>query len=446
MPTSNDFAPDSTKEQRRKEVRRMIENLQGRRGAITKLKAELHLLEARRSLPVPYELLEHIFQYFVHSYGQLPEKLLLICRTFYVVAMGCHALWTGLDPVCQFNLGHHLPRWAGTFIQSRVARSNPAPLDIDFSSVWSSEVTDEFVKKIAGIPTLLQRCRSVIIRHSSDLQFVQGFQPLLESLTIGFQYGHDKSLGRPWGTVGECPSLKSLKLRSFYGCENWPDHLFQQLTHLEIMMPLQKGNNPSFHHDILPVAMRLRNLTLMVSFGEPHPVIHQSLQSLILVYRIPWVMEISNTLGEIVCPELRRLEIQVSLSELLLSIDFRHAHKLSHLSIVCTKGVWYDEDDISVLDMQWSDSIVEFLRSIGTIKHLELDSRIEVVSGLVEKLEADPTLSPDLETLHAKTTPAETDISPTPLKPRVSKRERSRLLKLKARISERYQRLGGNSH
>jgi hypothetical protein len=64
----------------------MIENLQGRRGAITKLKAELRRLTARRSLPIPHELLELIFQYFVHSYGQLPDKLLLVCRTFYVVA------------------------------------------------------------------------------------------------------------------------------------------------------------------------------------------------------------------------------------------------------------------------------------------------------------------------------------------------------------------------
>ena len=110
----------------------MIENLQGRRGTITRLKAELRLLTARRSLPIPYELLELIFQYFVHLHGQLPERLLLVCRTFYVVTINCRALWTDLDPVGRSTV-HHLPRWAGTFIQSRVARFEPIPLTVDFT-------------------------------------------------------------------------------------------------------------------------------------------------------------------------------------------------------------------------------------------------------------------------------------------------------------------------
>jgi hypothetical protein len=392
----------------------MIENLQGRRGAITKLREELYRLGARRSLPVPHELLEHIFKYLVHSYGHPPDELLFVCRTFYVVAMGCRTIWTGLNPVSQFKLDH-LPRWTGTFIQSRVARSNPAPLDIEFADIGSSELTDELAKKIAGIPTLLQRCRSVIIFQLSERHFVEGFQPLLESVTMVVPNDHGL------------------------------DHLFKQLTHLKIEPPLQKGNNPSFHHRILPVAVRLRSLTLTVALGAPKPVIHQSLQTLVLVYNIPWMSQLTNNLGEIVCPELRRLEIKVPFSELLSSIDLCHTHNLSDLRIVCTKGVWYDEDDVTVLDEQWSDSIVKVLRSIGTIKRLELKSRIEVVSGLVEKLEADPTLSPDLETLHAEITPAKTEFSltPTPLNPHISKRDRSRLLKLEARVSERYQRLGG---
>jgi len=120
---SNHFALDSTRAQRSKEVRRMVENLQGRRGDIKRLKAELHLLEAQRSLPVPHELLELIFKYSVHLYGQLPETFLLVCRTFYVVAIDCRALWTGLNPVSECAL-YNLPLWAGTFIQSRVARSH----------------------------------------------------------------------------------------------------------------------------------------------------------------------------------------------------------------------------------------------------------------------------------------------------------------------------------
>jgi hypothetical protein len=66
-----------------------------------------------------------------------------------------------------------------------------------------------------------------------------------------FQYEDDKSQGMLWGSGGEWPNLRSLTLRSFDGRENWPDHLFQQLNHLEIVMPLQKGNNPSFHRYVL---------------------------------------------------------------------------------------------------------------------------------------------------------------------------------------------------
>jgi len=410
----------------------MIENLQGRRGAITKLKAELRLLTARRSLPVPHELLELIFQYLVHSYGELPEKLLLVCRTFYLVAINCRALWTDLDPVLPSTLRILLP-WAGTFIQSRVACSNPIPLDINFTDVRNLEMTDGFAKKVAGIPTLLQRCRSIVISRSSELHFFQGFQPLLESLSLEIRDSGCLSLCKPWDSVGECPNLRSLKLWTCWGRKNWPEHLFQQLTQLEIKMPLRKGDNPPYHHSILPVTMRLQSLTITVDYGVPQPVIHQSLQTLVLVYRLPWLMESANTLGEIVCPALRRLEIQVRFQgvSLFSKIQLRHTQKLSELCLDCRQGISIEHEEVVLLlNERWSGCIVELLRSIGTIKHLELKSTIQVVSGVVEKLEADPTLCPDLVSLHAEPYPS-----------MLAKREGSLLLKLQARVSERYQQL-----
>jgi hypothetical protein len=417
----------------------MIENLQGRRGAITKLKAELRRLTARRSPPIPHELLELIFQYFVHSYGQLPDKLLLVCRTFYLVAINCRALWTNLSPVDQSTL-YDPPRWTGTFIQSRVARSNPAPLDIDFTNVYIEDVTDEFAEKVAAIPTLLQRCRSVVISCSNELVFFQGFQPLLESLTMDIQTSEYHSAYKPpWETVGECPNLRSLKLRTARGRENWPEHLFQQLTQLEISMPLQKGDNRSYHTRILLVAMRLQSLTLAVDFGAPEPVIHKSLQTLVLVYRAPWMVGKANTLGEIVCPELRRLEILPLYSTPLPSIQLRHTQNLSDVCLDCIRGVEYNGEEALLLNdrsfnEKWTGSIVELLRSIGTVKHLQLKSWIKLASGLVEKIEADPTLCPDLALLHAEPPPPMSIV-------RASKRERTLLLKLEARISERYQQL-----
>ena len=279
----------------------------------------------------------------------------------------------------------------------------------------------DFAQKVSDIPTLLQRCRSVVISTPSELYFFRGFQPLLESLTLGYHYPSHN----PWENVGECPNLRSLKLRTPVGIQHWPDQLFRQLTDLEIEMPLLKGNNPSYHQIILPVATRLRSLTLMVTFGTPQPVIHQSLRTLVLVYKIPWFVDITNTLGEIVCPELRRLEIRARLSELLSSIHIRHTQKLSDLCLVSSASRGNEEED-----QKWLGSIVELLRSLGAIKHLDLDLGTKVVSGLVEKLEADPTLCPDLVSLHARTSRF------------ASKRERSLLLKLEARVSERYQYLG----
>jgi hypothetical protein len=93
-------------------------------------------------------------------------------------------------------------------------------------------------------------------------------------------------------------------------------------------MPLRKGNNPFYHPHVLPIAMRLQSLTLTIDLGVPQPVIHKSLQTLVLVYRMPWMVEGTYTVGEIVCPDLRRLEIRARFCELFPSIQIRHTQKL----------------------------------------------------------------------------------------------------------------------
>jgi hypothetical protein len=105
----------------------------------------------------------------------------------------------------------------------------------------------------------------------------------------------------------------------------------------------------------------------------------------------------------------------------------------------CRQGDEYDKEKALRLNEQgfsekWSGSIVELLRSISTVKHLQLKSGIGVASALVEKIEADPTLCPELVSLHTEPHP----LASTAL---ASKRKRALLLKLEARISERYQQL-----
>src|SRR5260221_4088364 len=102
------------------------------RAALRRMKAELKELGQRRNLPLPPELIWMIFDLYVHLYNQLPERLLLVCRTWHVLALSQPTLWTNLDPLGPFGLNIVRP-WAGTFIQSRIAHSKPAPLKVDFT-------------------------------------------------------------------------------------------------------------------------------------------------------------------------------------------------------------------------------------------------------------------------------------------------------------------------
>ena len=93
-----------------------------------------------------------ILGYYVHLYGQLPETLLLVCRTSYVLAL-CQALyqptlWTNLDPLNQFGLGT-TRSWAGTL--------SPVPLNVDISSI---DMTSKGTMRIAGTRTPRSRVRN----------------------------------------------------------------------------------------------------------------------------------------------------------------------------------------------------------------------------------------------------------------------------------------------
>jgi hypothetical protein len=166
----------------RQELSSKIERLQGTRAAVLRMKAELEKLAQRRNLPLPPELMGMIFDFYVHLYGQLPEKLLLVCRTWHVLALSQPTLWTNLDPLDQF--GHRIVRpWAGTFLQSRIARSNPAPLKVDFTRL-SWDMTPRLREKVASIPTFRPRIQELVISRAIDRTYLVGPQPLLKSLTI----------------------------------------------------------------------------------------------------------------------------------------------------------------------------------------------------------------------------------------------------------------------
>src|SRR5258707_4028386 len=100
-----------------------------------------------------------IFDLYVHLYNQLPERLLLVCRTWHVLALSQPTLWTNLDPLGPFGLITVRP-WAGTFIHSRIVHSKPAPLKVDFTRL-SWDVPLQVVEQIAAIRTLSSRIQDL---------------------------------------------------------------------------------------------------------------------------------------------------------------------------------------------------------------------------------------------------------------------------------------------
>src|SRR5258708_25795642 len=139
-------------------------------------------LTQRRNIRLPLELMAMIFDFYVHIYAQPPEKLLPICRTWYSWAISQPKLWTNLDPFALLGKGF-IHNWAGSFFQSRIARSNPAPLRVnltgcswDLMSIAASDVT--------AIPTFLPRIQELVIASRPDAGFLVGDQPLLKTLTI----------------------------------------------------------------------------------------------------------------------------------------------------------------------------------------------------------------------------------------------------------------------
>ena len=163
MPTPSELS-------RHEELSTKIKLFRGTRAARRQLQAELEGLGQQRNPPLPPELMWIIFNFYVHLYDQLPERLLLVCRAWHVLALSQPILWTNLDPLSPFGLSTIRP-WAGTFLQSRIARSNPAPLKVDFSK-FSPNIRLQDLKKIANISTFRSRIQDLTIAYKKETWFM----------------------------------------------------------------------------------------------------------------------------------------------------------------------------------------------------------------------------------------------------------------------------------
>ena len=338
-------------------------------------------LMQQRSLLLPIEIMAMIFDYYVHLYRQLPEKLLLVCRTWHVLALSQPTLWTNLDPVGQYN--HTAPRpWAGTYLQSRIARSNPAPLKVNFVGL-NMNMSPSIVKKVAAIPTFLSRLQELTINHNLDINYLAGNQPLLKSLTIYNFHSSNK--------LAECLTGKELttlclRLSWMDKPPPLPDSLFQGLQTLEVTIP----TNPEGLHEywtMIQKSTTLRTLHISLTHGNSPVFFHPSIQHLSIVY--PDDQSSEYLLEGVRMPRLREVVISAV-----------HPNELRKLKLVETpvKSLHLKcrRPNDAVVDISWVDSAVHLLRSIPGLEKLEITMPSNLVSGLLEAFEQEASLCTEL--------------------------------------------------
>lgn len=370
----------------------MIGQLQGTRAIVRHMKAELEELGQRSNLPLPPELIGIIFDFYVHLYRQLPEKLLLVCRTWHVLALSQRTLWTNLDPLAQFELLIVQP-WAGTFIQCRIARSNPAPLRVNFRSLWL-DMTPAVVKKVAAIPTFRSRIQELVISRVEDLHYLVGDQPLLQSLTFS---GNDPLMleqlsASPKRFKLADKKLTTLRLDSSPGPRIWPDSLLQRLRTIEVTL----NHDPRVLHEhwtIIRKSTSLHTLHIIPSWGSAPVLSHPSLQCLSIFY---FDTNQSCSLEEVRLPRLQDLIIDTSLPKPLTKLKLVETPVLT-LRLICRPRWSYGDIDPAV-DISWVDSVICLLRSTSFLKRMEISAPSGLVSGVLEAFKKDRSLCSELST------------------------------------------------
>jgi hypothetical protein len=344
------------------------------------MKAELEELRKRINLPLPPELMGMIFDFYVHLYNQLPEKLLLVCRAWHVLALSQPTLWTNLNLLDQFDLTIVEP-WAGTFLQCRIARSNPAPLKVDFTRpAWDMPLG--VVEKVASIPTLLPRIQELVIGRKEDLHYLVGDQPLLQSLSVrDHPHALEQVIENPTVFKLAGKKLTTLCLRCPPKLLAWPNSLLQRLQTLELTLT-------DFQEcwTIIEKSTTLRTLHLRITPSNVNPLVlyHPSVECLSIVYHYLRIDQIFSLEG-VRLPCLRDLTIDTLDSLLLMKLKLVEAPVVS-LRLIC-RPRW---------SHSWVDEIVCFLRSIPHLKKMEISAPSFIVSGVLEAFEKDSRLGSEL--------------------------------------------------
>jgi hypothetical protein len=386
------FIPSKQGQARRRELKAKVDQLQGTRTTLRRMKAELQVLAQGRSLLLPPELMGVIFGFYVHLYGQLPETLLLVCRTWYILALCQHTLWTNLEPLDQFGLRTMRP-WAGTFIQSRIARSNPVPLNVDFSRISSIDMTPKVAMRIAGTRTLRPRIRNLVIARSSDTAFLLGDQPLLKSVTIKGGYPHplDEVISNPKKFKLAEKNLTTLHLKCSPKLEAWPEGLLQRLHTLEVT----PTSDPRILQECWTMVQKsttLHSLHIAGSYGCTAPLSHPSVQRLSVIYPSYLNSNHVYSLEDVRFPRLRDITIEAWDPKALRQLKLIDTPVLS-LRLACHRSYGGPGD---LIEEQWVDAVVPLLRSVPRLEEVELLAESSLIVKIIETLEKEPSLCAEL--------------------------------------------------
>ena len=345
---------------------------------------------------LPSDILWEIFGHFVHSYRQMPEKLLFVCRGWHLHAL-IPRLWVEIPPLIS-PIGKPLS-CAGTYIQTRVARSDPLPLDLDFSWLADSSNRIAALRRISDIPGLLPRCQSVTIDCTAAWVLVQGFQPLLRKVTMGARW--DRLDWRQNSTLipHHVPALRHLNI--LYALpKNWNGVVMAQLEVLSITVGYHACNLEEACEFIL-LAPNIRTLQLRVHIGFafgvwpvhtlPIPVTCQHVTHLVLIYREELLNRPCHPFKHFELPNLTHLEVDVLRLRLLAGM-FMSVHNNLHTFSIRS---WTERNpenlstDTSVL--------IAYLREVPQLARLELCATPYTAYDVVLTLEKDLTFLPGLQ-------------------------------------------------
>ena len=326
----------------------------------------------------------------------MPEKLLLVCRDWHSHAL-LPRLWAEIPPLLSSN---GLPlSCAGTYIQTRVARSNPHPLALDFTWLADSSNRIAALRQISGIPGLLPRCRSVVIDCSATWVLVQGIQPLLQKITMGARW--DRLDWRLHSTLipRHVPALRHLNI--IYALpKNWNRDVMAQLEILSITVGYHACDLVEACEFIL-LAPNIRTLQLRIhiglSFGiwSPHtlpiPVNCQYLTHLVLIYREELLDRPCHPFKHLELPNLTHLEVDVLRPRLLAGMFAAGHNKLHTFSI----RSWTERNPEN-LSMDTS-VLIAYLRGVPHLARLEMCTTPYTTYDVVLTLERDLTFLPRLQ-------------------------------------------------